>query len=163
MWGPAEFESSSSCSQFWGRVVVDFGLGLELGESDGSSVRLEPDPDSGTSKSTICSRSGQLFGTDFGLGLESAGRNLGPHESECGRNFSGPDPGKGPGLGIVLEKNEVDKSVHIFHLCSPKSMEMDREDRNLGERFPHGGKLMDPFAEPIAEECCDFGKSEGWG
>ena len=127
-------------------------------QSGSSPIRIRGRPNR-----RFWTRSAQLFGTDFGLGLEPAGRNLEPHESECGRNFSGPDPEKGPGLGSMLEKIGVDKNVDIFHLCSPKSMEMNREDRNLGERFPHGGQLMDPFLEPIAEECCGFGKSEGGG
>jgi len=74
---------------FFGQISVSFwSSGSRMEAPSGSSpiwIRERPNR-------RFWSRSGQLFGTDFGLGLEPAGRNLEPHESECGRNFSGPYP-----------------------------------------------------------------------
>ena len=85
-----------------------------------------------------------------------------PANRNAGATFPDATPKK-PGSPKYAGKNLTHQNGSHFRHFFPKSMDLMGEDRNLRGRLLHGGKLMDPFPEPIPEECCDFGKSEGWG
>ena len=110
------------------------------------------------------------FDREVGIFLAQSSRSVGspsdgtwnPANRNAGATFPDATPKRAGSPKYAGKKLTHPKCGH-FRLFFSKSMEMMGGDRNLGGRFLHGGKLMDPFPEPVPEECCDFGKSEGWG
>ena len=128
-----------------------------VAQSGSSPIRIRRRPNR-----QFCSRNGQLFGTDLGLGLEPVGRNLEPCESECGRNFSGRDPKRARVSEECWKKPDLPKRL-TFSPFFPKI------DGNDGGRPKFVGatsawrQIDGPIPGAHSRRMLRFWKIRGWG
>ena len=153
--------------RFWTRSAqlfgTDFGLGLEPGESDGSSVRLGTDPDSGTSKSTILVAKPAPFWLRFRSRPGARRTELGTPRIGMRAQLFQTRPRKRSGSRKYAGKNRSRQKCGHFSPLFPKIDENEPGGPKFGGAISTWGEIDGPISGANCRRMLRFWKIRGWG